>query len=336
MNISVIIATYNRAAMLAGVLQRLERQRVPAGTSWEVLVVDNNSTDGTAETAAGYRDRLPVRVVREPTPGKSHALNTGLAVSGAEWVLFTDDDVELPDGWVAAYAEGMARYPEADILGGPVTPTFGEGASPFWQRAAEQVREVRLAFTVAGEGLAEGLQVAEMGLFPGANFAMRRRIGRRFCTRVGPVPGGHWILEEILLQTQAIGDGARLAFLPKAAVGHPVPPSRQSHAYLRDYHYWAGRSAIRASTEPRGMRVYNEFFRGYTENWPARPRLLGVPQVYWRVLARSLGLWSRGTLGDWRGRLKGEADAAAVWGMMVETRRSGREGARRIGAGVAA
>jgi glycosyltransferase involved in cell wall biosynthesis len=56
MEISVIIATYNRAAMLAGVLDRLQRQRVPAGTSWEVLVVDNNSTDGTAETAADVPD----------------------------------------------------------------------------------------------------------------------------------------------------------------------------------------------------------------------------------------------------------------------------------------
>ena len=335
MDVSIVIATYNRCAMLTGVLEQLCRQQVPAGVTWEVLVVDNNSTDATPHVGARFAGRLPIRVIREPTPGKSHALNTGLDASPAEWVLFTDDDVELPEGWLAAYVEGMARYPDAAFLGGPVVQRFPEGSSEFWQRAAAEVLEVRLAFTVAGEGLEEGLQQqAEMGLFPGANFAMRRRIRQRFCTRVGPMPGGHWILEEILLQTQAVADGERLAFLPAAAVYHPVPVSRQSHAYLRHYHYWAGRSAIRVSTEPHGMRVYDEFFRGYTENWPSRPRLFGVPRVYWRVLARACAAWSRGLFGDWRRGLQGEADAALVWGMVVEAgrqRRSGsgiRDGAR--------
>src|SRR5687767_5133826 len=104
---TVLICTYNRAAWLGKSLESLAQQRSPR--NWDVLVVDNNSTDDTrlvVESAAG-RFPVPLRYLFEPRQGKSHALNLGLAHTGADVVIFTDDDVALERGWIDAACEPL-------------------------------------------------------------------------------------------------------------------------------------------------------------------------------------------------------------------------------------
>lgn len=107
MNLSVIVPCYNAEATLADTLASLARQRWERG--WEVLVVDNRSTDGSRALAEGFRDRLPnLRIVDAfERQGQPYAINTGVAAALGRSVAFCDADDEVGDGWLAAMGEAL-------------------------------------------------------------------------------------------------------------------------------------------------------------------------------------------------------------------------------------
>src|SRR5215211_5509738 len=101
--LSVCVCTYNRAHSLARTLDTLVAQ---IGVNWanvEVVLVDNNCTDQTADVAADFAARLPLRYVVEKTQGLANARNRALAVSRGRWIVFTDDDVLLEQDWLRSY-----------------------------------------------------------------------------------------------------------------------------------------------------------------------------------------------------------------------------------------
>lgn len=137
--ISVVVCTRNRAELLRGVLAGLARQSLPA-SDYEVLVVDNGSTDHTADVVADLAPRLPsLRFLREEATGLSHARNRGFREARGEWVAYTDDDCRIPPQWLAEARRAIEeRRPE--ILGGPVYP-FYEEPKPLWYLDAYGGRE---------------------------------------------------------------------------------------------------------------------------------------------------------------------------------------------------
>ena len=122
---TVLICTFDRAGFLGATLDSLARSRV-SRLRWNVIVVDNNSTDGTRDVVmsrvAGYP--VPLTYLFEPRQGKSNALNTGLAATSASIVVFTDDDVQLPEGWVEASCRALLDDRSIDYTGGPVRPIW--------------------------------------------------------------------------------------------------------------------------------------------------------------------------------------------------------------------
>lgn len=119
-DLSVIVCTRNRSDALARLLEQLEHLVVPDGVRWELIVVDNASTDTTASMLATLQSPLPLRVVHERIPGLSRARNTGIAAARGDLLLFTDDDC-LPDAhWLATVHEEFTRAPSLGVLGGRV------------------------------------------------------------------------------------------------------------------------------------------------------------------------------------------------------------------------
>ncbi len=114
--ISVIIATRNRAESLRRLLPRL--RALSPGLNWELIVADNGSSDGTAGLLASMAGQL--RSVHEPRPGKSRALNRALAVSRGRLLVFTDDDVEPHPAWLDEFAAAARRHPDVDGFGGRI------------------------------------------------------------------------------------------------------------------------------------------------------------------------------------------------------------------------
>ncbi|EMR01074.1 glycosyltransferase [Cesiribacter andamanensis] len=121
--ISIVICTYNGASRLPTTLQHLARQRVPEGINWEVLVVDNASTDASAQVARDEWNRHSkgngaFSVVYQPVPGLSSAREMGFARSSYDFIIMCDDDNWLCDTYVATAFQIMKSNPSIGMLGG--------------------------------------------------------------------------------------------------------------------------------------------------------------------------------------------------------------------------
>ncbi len=129
--VSVVVCTRNRAASLDALLDTASRLRIPARTAWEVIIVDNGSTDETAEVVRRHAGQLPIRRVEEPRIGLSHARNRGIAEARGRYLCWTDDDVRLDPDWLAGYVAAFDRHPDAAVFGGPILPQV-EPPTPSW------------------------------------------------------------------------------------------------------------------------------------------------------------------------------------------------------------
>ena len=145
MDLSIVVSSFNRAGDLTRFLDSLGRMEVPGRQTWEVIVVDNNSTDETRQVveraATGCEDQ--VRYLFEPRQGKSFALNTALSRVRGRIVAFTDDDAIVRPDWVRSIIDFFDRHPDAVCVGGKV-----ELFNP------ADADEVALARRVAEQGIA--------------------------------------------------------------------------------------------------------------------------------------------------------------------------------------
>ena len=119
-------------------LNSLVGMRVPGDIAWEVVIVNNNSTDHTDNVIYEYVERLPVRREFEPRTGKSNALNRAIDVAKGEYILWTDDDVVVDAGWLTAYVEAFRRWPDAAVFGGRIRPRYDPPAAK-WIMQSEAV-----------------------------------------------------------------------------------------------------------------------------------------------------------------------------------------------------
>jgi len=109
--ISVVIPNYNNALTLARAIESVLAQTYPAS---EIIVIDDGSTDASAEVAARFGERI--RYIRQPNGGVSAARNNGARLAGGEWIAFLDaDDIYLPER-LAAHARWIESEPDIDFL----------------------------------------------------------------------------------------------------------------------------------------------------------------------------------------------------------------------------
>jgi glycosyltransferase involved in cell wall biosynthesis len=241
--ISVAVCTWNRASLLRGCLQAMTGLRPPRQATWELLVVNNNSSDDTDEVIASFSGRLPITGIREAQPGLSHARNAALARARGDHIVWTDDDVLVDAGWLAAYAEAFERWPEAALFGGPVQPAF-EGSPPAWLLATW--RSIGLAFSYRDLGASPFRLVAGTKELPfGANYAVRMAEQRRFPydPRLGRNQRSRVLLngEETAVLKSILRAGGHGWWVPEARVEHRIPTDRQTTAYVRRYFEGYGR-----------------------------------------------------------------------------------------------
>lgn len=179
MRTSLMLATRNRLADLQDCLAAIRRVRVPDGSSLEVLVVDNGSTDGTEEWLSSLPGDLApgIRLVPlcEPLPGKSRALNQAMRASTGEVLAFIDDDVQVDPDWLEALEDGFQTG--AGALQGGIRLEPGQ-TIPWW-------RSPRVEAILAGTALwTEKTPVTSM---IGSNMAVRREDGLpAWCEEIGP------------------------------------------------------------------------------------------------------------------------------------------------------
>ncbi len=170
--ISVILCTYNGAARLPDTLRYLAAQQVPGPVAWEVLLIDNASTDNTPEVgrlAASRHPELPLRMLREGQPGKIHALNRGFEEAAYSYCVVCDDDCWLPPDYLRIAHEQMTAHPAVGIMNGPFRNVY-DIEPPAWYRRVENLVD----FAGLGD---RRLDVTDQpGSVWGAGMVLRRRV----------------------------------------------------------------------------------------------------------------------------------------------------------------
>src|SRR5437764_2935160 len=123
LDISVVIGTYNRCEMLPAALSSVLAQNA-GGVNYELIAVDNNSTDKTREVVESFiaRGHANLRYIFEGKQGISHARNAGIAAARAPIIAFMDDDVRAPSNWLISIKRAFDEHPEVDFVGGKVLP----------------------------------------------------------------------------------------------------------------------------------------------------------------------------------------------------------------------
>ena len=131
-DVSAVITTYNRSEMLGTALEAVLSQKT-GGVRYEVIVVDNNSTDNTRATVERFiaRGHTNLRYVFEPRQGIAHGRNAGIAAARAGIIAFTDDDVVVTENWIATINRGLAENTDVDYIGGKILPDWSE-PPPQW------------------------------------------------------------------------------------------------------------------------------------------------------------------------------------------------------------
>jgi glycosyltransferase involved in cell wall biosynthesis len=246
--VAVLIATFNRARLLGETLDRLAQLR-PSVSRWEVIVVDNNSTDDTPAAVASRIPTFPVplRYVFEPAQGRSPALNAGIAATTAPVLVFTDDDVLVGDTWLDAAAAPLLDGGGIDYTGGPVRPIW-EAPRPAWLSADKADLWGTIAILDYGP---EPFIFEERRRVPlGANMAARRTLFDRiglFSGRLGRT-GKRLLGQEVPeLLARARAAGLRGLYVPAMVVDHHVPASRLRRSYFR--RWWYGKGVSRAELD---------------------------------------------------------------------------------------
>jgi len=141
MQLSVLLATRNNASVLSQLLYSLTQCRQPE--SWELVVVDNGSTDNTAEVVRSYVNQLSVIYTNETIQGKSRALNHGLSHVRGEIILFTDDDITPDMDWLVNIVHAMDKHTDINVLGGRICVDARD--LPVWLANASNLRGMLVA-----------------------------------------------------------------------------------------------------------------------------------------------------------------------------------------------
>lgn len=247
MKVTAILCTYNRCEKLVNVLGSLGASVFPDSDQWEIVVVDNNSTDRTRSVVEEFVRQYPshFRYVFEPQQGKSYALNTGIREGYGEILAFVDDDVTVEPDWLYNLSSVLSTGEWAGAAGRILLPA--EFEPPPWLTLEGPWRQgaALCAYFDLGDLPAELKEPPY-----GTNMAFRREMFNRygdFRTDLGPRPGSEIRNEDTEFGGRLLAGGERLRYVPTAVVYHPVPLERVRKSFFRARWFAVGRAEVRES-----------------------------------------------------------------------------------------
>ena len=262
MRIDVILPTFNRATLLERTLESLRLAERPDGLDVHVLVVDNASTDATRALVHAHMNRFEGRLhyLFEPTPGKPHALNAGIAATGGDLIGLIDDDEEIAADWFTVIRRQFDERPELDFIGGKCLPRW-EAPRPEWLGS----QYLGVIGWVDPGPQQQVMDERYQGMLMGGNAVIRRRTLERagpYSAALSRTGTGLLGCEDEDMYHRLLAQGARGLYVPELIIFHYVPAGRLDKRYFRRWCFWRGVS--------QGVM---------DRNHPADlPYLLGVPR----------------------------------------------------------
>jgi len=263
--LTVAICSYNSAGLLPRLVEGLDRLESPV--DFEILIVDNNSTDDTRQVIEQLQRRVkrPLRYVLESEQGIPYARNRAIEESlGSTYMAFIDAD-ELPDPqWLIAACRGLREY-DADCVGGRIRLDLRK--RPTW------MTDSLLPFLGQIDHGNLPLKVAD-GSTPvwSGNVAYRTRLfagGLRFDTRYNRAGSGIGGGEDGILFRALLENNTAMRYEPEMSIVHLIPDFKLKRSYFLKLHYISGKRA--------GM---------FEMSRPQRNRLFGIPFFMYRQLLK--------------------------------------------------
>ena len=265
MSCSVILCTFNRSQSLVKTLESIAASELPDSVTWELLIVDNNSSDNTRVVAEEFCRRHPnrFRYLFEPEQGKSHALNAGIREARGDILAFVDDDVTVEPTWLQNLTSSLHGNEWAGAGGRILLDrTF---SPPPWLALAgpHSLGGVLVLFD-------RGDKPGEIDWAPyGTNMAFRKAMFEKyggFRTDLGPNPVNEIRGEDTEFGRRLMSAGERLRYEPQAIVYHSVPPKRVRKEYF--------------------LTWYFDFGRALAREWGPGRDIWGIPRPYFRILKK--------------------------------------------------
>ena len=253
LDLSVLIATRSRADSLERTLRSMATAAQGDAVTWELVVVDNGSTDRTPALLREWSARLPLRVIDEPELGQNRARNRALDGLRGRTTILTDDDVVVAADWLREWKQGVARWPDDAIFGGRIAPRFPDDC-PAWVSSER--------FPFRAQCFAEFRPRQTEGPYPrtpfGPNFAIRTGLLRRhpFRADLGPAAGSYAMGGETELTLRLKAQGHRVIYLPGPRVEHVLESRNLTLEKLCQRGFNAGRG--------------DEYRRAMRGNWSHR------------------------------------------------------------------
>lgn len=244
MDVSVIICTWNRAESLRRCLSSLTQLIIPEELNWEVLVVNNGSTDNTGEVVTEFEQLLPIRLISEPKLGLSKARNTGVENASGELIIFFDDDVLVDPFCVRGFWNSASAYPDAKLFGGLIEPLMDGITNPKSSFLDDPFFDGLILRKDLGP---KGRFLKEDENFFGACFAVKLDFLNQsgFDTQLGKKGNEQILGEEIALQERAKKGQVIRVWVPEAKVKHIIPAQRLSYSESGRYFRGMGRTHYR-------------------------------------------------------------------------------------------
>ena len=229
--ISIIVCTYNRANFLYNALESIARNDFPHN-EYEIVLVNNNSTDSTEEKCKMFAEKFPdvnFRYCTETKQGLSHARNKGIAESQGNFLVFLDDDVIVKQDYLRNLKTNLDNSPNLMAFGGKITPKFESGQPPKWLN-----RWMYSLLSAIDKG--NSIKVFANGKYPiGANMGFKRKCFDKcgmFNTELGRI--GDILLggeeKDIFMRLRA--KGIPPYYLPNVEIEHIIPESRTTIEYI--------------------------------------------------------------------------------------------------------
>ncbi len=311
MRVDLLVPTLRRPHPLKRALESIARVELPRRLQVAVTVINNDThpeLPGLEATLASVP--FPTRVLHEPRPGKSAALNTGIAASTADYIGFIDDDEELAPDWFLVVENALAAAP-ADFLGGRVLP-FPDSEIPTWVPAVYPA--------VLGTADSGPVELPYSPSFPGMLKGGNAVISRATLERVGPYDNELgpsldrrlFSCEDEDMYLRLLDAGAQGRYLPNLIVYHCLHTERLRKNYFRAWSFWQGAS------------------KGVLDRHHRTPfhHIAGVPRYAYGDAVRGLFTWLRSTLSGGPAHVRMAAElpvwnlAGRLYGGRIRSRRS--------------
>ena len=266
-DISLIIACYNGGGRIGATLHSLLGETL-AAEKWEAVVVDNNSSDNTAEVVEGFIAAHPevrVRLVSESRQGLSHARNCGIDNSSGAVVAIIDDDELAAPTLLADYVDFFESHPGVAAAGGRIVANYPTGRPSWMTRFTERPIAGILDL---GE---EPIPFPAGKYFGGGNMALRRTVIERY-GKFNPELGrrGTTLLggEEKELYGRLVAGGEQVYYLPTAYIEHIIPAAKLTREYFEAVCHRIGQSE-RIRTLELGRKAYSRRWLDEVIKWCA-------------------------------------------------------------------